>query len=37
MFCCNITEKIPRQVPHVPQCSYGPVKLSREITQKIEK
>jgi len=24
MFCGNIIESPPRQVPHLPQCSYGP-------------
>jgi len=23
MFCGSITESLPRQVPHLPQCSYG--------------
>ena len=23
MFCGNITENLPWQVPHLPQCSYG--------------
>jgi len=23
MFCGSVTESLPRQVPHLPYCSYG--------------
>jgi len=33
MFCGSITESLPRQVPHLTQCSYGLVDNGLSIYQ----